>query len=64
MEHNNMEQKKHGGPRKGSGRPKKERATKVVGIRHDKKVIDKVRQKLNPRQLQTAGREWLDKIAE
>lgn len=43
------------------GRPKKE-PTSTITIRHEKKVIDKVKKKHSD--LQDKGREWLNKLAE
>lgn len=53
---------KRGGERPGAGR-KTGPPTMTLGIRHKVSVIEKVRKKLNPKELQKKGREWLDSIA-
>lgn len=52
--------KQHGGARKGAGR-KKQTPTATISIRHEKKVVDKVKKKYK-KQFNQLGKEWLNSL--
>lgn len=58
----NQPTKQNGGKRPGSGRKKLE-TKKVLGIRHKKSIIDRLKQKFVPKVLQNMGRKWIDDLA-